>query len=245
MTNSKHNKTPGQVFTAAREHKNVNIRQVSEVTKMRESYIQALERDDYEAFSSDVHLRGFMKIYCRYLELDDVKILALYRRSVETKPEKSDKEESETKPTRSIQLQQLLQNRYVILGAFGVLLILFYLGNQVYRVLQPPRLLLSSPVEITANYTGTVDVNADAVTLSGQTEPFTVIRINGEALPLQPGGLFELKDFPLTSESTVFSIVGTNQLGREATIQLTVHKQLESMDEQPEQAEQPPADIQE
>ena len=60
----------GARLRQARELRRLTLQQVSESTKLRSHYLQALEADDYSAIPSAAQARGFLHIYASFLELD-------------------------------------------------------------------------------------------------------------------------------------------------------------------------------
>lgn len=64
----------GARLRQARELRRLTLQQVSETTKVRTHYLQALESDDYSAIPSAAQARGFLRIYAEFLELDPVEL---------------------------------------------------------------------------------------------------------------------------------------------------------------------------
>ncbi len=62
--------TIGARLRQARELRKLTLLQVSETTKVRTHYLQALESDDFSAIPSAAQARGFLHIYAEFLELD-------------------------------------------------------------------------------------------------------------------------------------------------------------------------------
>jgi cytoskeletal protein RodZ len=62
--------TLGERLRAAREEKELTIEQVAEATRIPYNYLEALEGDSVDAFSSAVHARGFLRNYSLFLGLD-------------------------------------------------------------------------------------------------------------------------------------------------------------------------------
>ena len=60
----------GARLRQARELRRLSLQQVSEITKLRIHYLQALEDDDYSAIPSAAQARGFLRLYAEFLELD-------------------------------------------------------------------------------------------------------------------------------------------------------------------------------
>jgi transcriptional regulator with XRE-family HTH domain len=64
------NESIGATLRAAREKRQLTLAQVSEITRVRTHYLQALENDDMSAMPSVAQARGFLRIYAQYLGLD-------------------------------------------------------------------------------------------------------------------------------------------------------------------------------
>jgi cytoskeleton protein RodZ len=62
--------TIGQRLKKAREYRNLTLEKAAEATRIRRSYLQALEADDFSAMPSPVQARGFLRNYAQYLDLD-------------------------------------------------------------------------------------------------------------------------------------------------------------------------------
>jgi hypothetical protein len=68
----------GQRLRAAREEKGLLIEEVADATRIPLNYLQALEEETLDAFSSDLHARGFLRNYASFLDLDPEEIADLY-----------------------------------------------------------------------------------------------------------------------------------------------------------------------
>lgn len=66
----------GARLRQARELRRLTLQQVSETTKVRAHYLQALESDDYSAIPSAAQARGFLRIYAEFLELDQAELMS-------------------------------------------------------------------------------------------------------------------------------------------------------------------------
>jgi len=60
----------GAALRTARERRHLTLAQVSEATRVRTHYLQALENDDLSAMPSAAQARGFLRIYSQFLDLD-------------------------------------------------------------------------------------------------------------------------------------------------------------------------------
>lgn len=75
----------GERLKAAREAKELTIDQVAEGIRIQRAYLEALESESFGAFSSESHIRGFLRNYASYLGLEPEGIVALYDQSKSVK----------------------------------------------------------------------------------------------------------------------------------------------------------------
>ena len=54
----------------AREAQNLTIHQVADITKIRTDHIRALEQGNFDVFSAQVYIRGFVRTYSTLLKLN-------------------------------------------------------------------------------------------------------------------------------------------------------------------------------
>ncbi|MEK7389504.1 MAG: RodZ domain-containing protein [Elusimicrobiota bacterium] len=60
----------GALLRAARLKRGQSLDAVAQQTRISKRYLEALENDRFEQFPAIVYLRGFLKSYCEYLEVD-------------------------------------------------------------------------------------------------------------------------------------------------------------------------------
>ena len=68
----------GQLLREAREQKGVSLEEVEEATRIRQKFLQALEEEDYGALPAETYVKGFLRTYATYLELDPEELMAIY-----------------------------------------------------------------------------------------------------------------------------------------------------------------------
>ena len=70
----------GEQLRAERERRGTALGEVAEATKIRKTYLEALEVHDWKALPADVFTRGYLRSYAEYLGLDQEHLLKLYAR---------------------------------------------------------------------------------------------------------------------------------------------------------------------
>ena len=66
----------GQKLEEARNRKGISLREASESTKIRGDYLSAFESSSFDIKLPEVYLRGFVRLYARFLDLDQDAVLA-------------------------------------------------------------------------------------------------------------------------------------------------------------------------
>ncbi|HWB72656.1 MAG TPA: helix-turn-helix domain-containing protein [Egibacteraceae bacterium] len=77
----------GDTLRSARRQHGVSLADAAAETRVRESYLAALEEEEFEALGGDVYVKGFLRSYARYLGLDPEPLVVAYRRDFEREHE--------------------------------------------------------------------------------------------------------------------------------------------------------------
>jgi cytoskeletal protein RodZ len=80
----------GAALRQAREARRLTLAQVSEVTKVRPPYLEALENDDLSAMPSTAQARGFLRIYTQFLGIDLDALISAPKPEPEPAPSSAD-----------------------------------------------------------------------------------------------------------------------------------------------------------
>lgn len=68
----------GDILRAEREKQGLTIDDVTRETSIREIYLEAIEKGDYDALPGDVYAKGFIRNYSRFLQIDGDALLQKY-----------------------------------------------------------------------------------------------------------------------------------------------------------------------
>ena len=72
----------GETLKRIREEDDVTLEEMSERTRVRSEYLEALEEDRYEVFPAATYVVGFLRTYSRALELNEEEVLMRYHESL-------------------------------------------------------------------------------------------------------------------------------------------------------------------
>ena len=70
----------GEALRAARRQQGRSLADAAAATRVRESYLAALEEEEFAALGGDVYVKGFLRSYAKFLGLNDDALLESYRR---------------------------------------------------------------------------------------------------------------------------------------------------------------------
>ncbi len=197
-------KTAGQILRESRKEKQIGLDQIAQETKIRKRFLIALEKDDYEPFSSVATIKGFIKNYAQFLGLDSEKILAIfkrdYRRNQEQKlilqPGVDLEKQFKWNPKKSL----------ILVIALFIIAFSYYLIHQYYGLLGKPGLEIYSPEN-------NKQVVEEQLIIKGETDVDNSVSVNGNLIQINNQGEFNYRLKLISGENKIVIEV-TNRLGR-------------------------------
>ncbi len=122
----------GERFRAAREARGLSLSDVAEQIRIRSVYLAAIEDEKWSAIGAPVYVRGFLRTYARFLNLDTDEIVAAFNASSGTAPAPSAADREQATPVhyaadanvRSRNLSPLIW--ILSLVAVGLIALIFY-----------------------------------------------------------------------------------------------------------------------
>lgn len=195
-----------ELLKKARLEKNIQLWEVEKETRIKVSFIKALEEGQYQKLPSFAYARGFLTNYAQYLELDVPMVLALFRREFDQKKEEKLLPPGLSKiPNRRIRISSL--------AGFFILLFIFFLAYfffQYKSFLGSPSLTLSSPSQ-------NQEVLEETVAVVGKTDSEVTLSINDQIIALDKEGNFK-EEIPVLPGEFTITILAKNRFGRESRI---------------------------
>lgn len=61
----------GEILRKTREAKGISLEEVSEATKIRRKYLEAIEQEEFQSLPGEVYARGFVTAYLKYLDIKE------------------------------------------------------------------------------------------------------------------------------------------------------------------------------
>lgn len=223
------NKSLGQRIKSRREELKITIDKVSTELKIRPEFIKAIENDNLSLFKSEVYARGFIKNYCKFLDIDTKILDAIYRRDVSIVNFDKNRTGNKHINTNEVFITKNKINLLIIFS-FIVLTSIFVL-NLINKTFKPPALELFNPINVSAGGNYQQEVFSNTIKISGKTEANTVIKINGVVVPVKADYSFESNLLPVTEENNKYVVEAISNVGSQTKINLNLNKKTTVVEE--------------
>lgn len=200
----------GQRLRSQRLKKGLTLEEVSSATKIKASFLLAIEKGEYEKLPPTTYAQGFVRNYAGFLGMPEREILAIFRREyndekvVKVLPEGLPKREDF--PLKRFRLQQATK---LIIFVF-IILVGYILFQYRYAIIDPP-LKIDSPTE------GAV-VSSQTITVIGSTDPNASLFVNNDPASLDNSGHFKKVITVFTGKTTI-TIKVINYFGKETVVE--------------------------
>lgn len=185
-------KKVGQVFKQEREERDLTLDQVADEIKVPLNFLQALEDEDYRQLPEGLYPSLYVRKYANFLNLNEEKMLAFFRRDYIKTEEKSKLNFSNFGWGQK-------WVKYVGVG-FIISLFLMYLGYQYWTYVRPPGVRINL-----------VNSQEQGYVLKGRTNPQATLKINEEVILLNDDGRFI---YPVSQGRKEFQIEVISPSGR-------------------------------
>lgn len=154
--------------------KNLTLSDVSQQTKIRPEFLQAIENGEYEKLPSSSYAQGFVRNYASFLGLPEKEALALFRREFDE--ERIYRVLPKGLPESQFSVKRFKSSTLSLVVALFASLLIFILFQ--YRdAFINPGLTINTPAENEV-------IKTSDVTISGKTDPANLVFI--ETFPVSP-----------------------------------------------------------
>lgn len=202
----------GQKLREQRITKGLTIEEVSKKTKIRASYLLAIEKGEYQKLPASTYIQGFVRNYAKCLELNEQEILALFRREFDEEKTFAVLPEGLAKEDFPIKRIRLADTAKII-----ILLAIILLG---YILFQYRYAIISPPLEVLAPTEGAV-ISSRTITVSGKTNSNAIVFVNNDNVSLDSDGNFK-KSINVFPGKTTIRIKAINYFGKEKIIERSI-----------------------
>lgn len=208
-------RTVGTILKESRETKFYTLEEVERAIKIRKELLVALEADDYSKLPPATFVQGFIKNYAKFLGLDALKLLAVYRREFSSEKHQPYVMNAFAKPLSFSRLK-ITPGRLLGFVVSVIILSFFaYLWVQYRGFAYPPKLIITSPAD-------QLTTDNPALLVAGETESEVKVMVNGQEIPLGMDGKFN-EEITLSSPVNKVEVSAVSKFGQKSQVERTVY----------------------
>ncbi len=203
----------GQKFQEARLQKKLTLESVSQGTKIKVSFLEAIEKGEYEKLPPVTYTQGFVRNYARFLNMPEKETLALFRREFDEEKAIKVLPLGFTK-TKDFSLSRFKSGQSLFLFFLVLLVLIGYILFQYRGALTNPVLSVSAPKEKAV-------ISSNAVTVIGKTDPNATVFVDNFSVSVDGNGVFTkvINVFPGKKTITVRVL---NKFGKETILKRNI-----------------------
>lgn len=192
-----------QELSEIRKKRCVSLEKIHRKTKIPLKYLKALEAGSVDSLPDVVYVKNIIKQYLGFFNIDAKPYLAKLEivRSERTAPERN------VSSKKMIVMPRVLKTAGAIILVLGFML---YLGLQINKIFQPPKINIFYPAE-------NAIVNNYMMEVRGKTDKDVGLFINNEQVILDEGGKFK-KEISLQKGLNLIKISGVRRYSKENII---------------------------
>lgn len=198
----------GKRLYEERIKKGLTLDEVAKATKIRSSFLSAIEKGEYSNLPSSAYIQGFVKNYAEFLGLPKKEFSALFRR------EFNEKEFLSVLP-KGLATKNDIPLKRLRFGTTAVLVLLVFIMLSTYLLFQYRYSIINPPLEVYLPKENQV-IN-QSVTINGKTDPNATVYINNDPVFLDSTGSFK-KNIELFPGKRIIKIKSVNRFGKETVL---------------------------
>lgn len=199
----------GQRLHEARLKKGLTLDEVSRATKIKTTFLSAIEKGEYQKIPEKTYAQGFVRNYAEFLGLPQNEILALFRREFD------EEKIYKVLPAGLLQKEGFSLHGLKLQQA-TIAIICTFLLFAAYILFQYRYVFLNPPLEIISPKEGAI-ISSQTVTIFGKTDPNVTLYVNNDPVSLERDGSFK-KSLDLFSGKATITIKAVNRFGKETVL---------------------------
>jgi cytoskeletal protein RodZ len=176
-------KTLGEKLRTLRRSQAVSLDMIESLTRVRKSYLEALEWGKYDLLPDPMYTRNYIRSYARALNADETYFLELY----EEESGRMDLLSPHRLPRERVKKRNFFVSTHLFSGfalAIAVFAVLGYLGYQANHLLSPPAVTVMNPTDESA-------VASALLPVSGAVQDKEVqVKVNGKDVVVKEDNTF-------------------------------------------------------
>jgi cytoskeletal protein RodZ len=191
----------GQLLKEAREQKGYSLIKLENITKIKLSFIELIEKEEWNKLPAFSTVLGFVKNISTTLDIDEKMAVAILKRDYPPK-------KLNINPKPDISSKFLWSPKITFIIGVSAIVVLFfgYLIFQYVRFISPPRLNVESPKQGQT-------ISGNSVLVFGSTDVDSKLMINNQPVLIDDDGKFSVT-LNIVPETKEIDVVATSRSGK-------------------------------
>lgn len=210
--------TLGEKLKKLRGDFRMSLSEISKSTRIQVKYLEYLESGEYNKLPADVYVRGFLRSYAHYLNIDEQALINLYERERHIQVNLNQETEKKTFNVKNLSISSLVITPRLLVIVMIFLLVggsFFYLFREFQAFAGAPRLIILSPAE------NATTIETDEIIVQGKTDKGARVSINNQSVFVGGDGEFSDKLILQAGLNTV-TVVAINRFDKEKSETLSI-----------------------
>ncbi len=153
----------GKTLRNARSAKKISIEKASKETKIAQTYLKAIEEEDFSKVPGDVVLKGFIRVYADFLGVDSAPLIAELSRKNRKEKAKTEPVEIKTKKEPVFDGQKFAKALIAVVLLILLMAGLFSFAGFLISSFRNSSVLKQPPVKISSQEKGVFEVRAEVL----------------------------------------------------------------------------------
>lgn len=178
--------TLGEKLKKIREEAGISLAEIATYTKIKQSYLEKIEAGDFEKLPFDVYVKGFLRSYAKYLDLDAEKVIQQFNKEIGVR-ENVKKYQKKGKNKLNFTVPNLTITPKMASIFFSVIIIIIgisYFYLEVDRFSKEPTLIIESP-------DSNKNIENSSIEIIGSTDFENKVTINNQPVYVDSEGKFK------------------------------------------------------
>lgn len=202
-------RTVGEILSSKRKELGLTLPEIEKETKIRQKYLEAIEKNAFQQIPESTIARGFIRNYAQALGLSTENVLAVFRRDFleNAKGQIIPRGMVEPLDEKSLYLTPKL--------VFGLVVFLVLAGFAFFFIRQYLSFSGPPPIEVFKPEDG--EIFQEKVLISGKTDKDASVKIEGSLITVSDDGRFE-EEIVLPRGENVITIEAINRQGKRRVV---------------------------
>lgn len=211
--------TLGERLKKLRENQEIELEELAQNLRIKQSYIEALENGDYESLPTKVYVRGFISVYARYFNVAEKKLIKIFDQEYQIYENIHRKNEPQGESMNRLAVLP----KIVFTSQTLIFLIIFLvISSAVLYLFFGVRSFISAPWLVIKEPTSGIITDKQEIIVTGMTKNDATVYINDQIVQVGLDGVFSEK-IGLSAGINNINIKSINKFNKEKVENIVVN----------------------